>query len=149
MTKNCWRSIDAHCQDAAGSVLLSHLPLWAANTWFMTTSNLSPCRLPKIHDQEWLTLRWRSFSWWGRQRFTVSFAYKGSQYFVYDNSQPIAPQTNQNTWPRIIAAPLTLILPRVYPHHAIISFAIVYHSHRFGSLSSIFIYFLLDHYIVL
>jgi len=61
MTKNCWRSVDAHFHDGAGSVLLFLLPIEAANTSFMTIRNVSPPRLPKIHDQESLTLHWRSF----------------------------------------------------------------------------------------
>jgi len=61
MTKNGWRSIDAHYHDGAWSVLLFLLPIQAADTSFMTMSNLSPARLPKIHDQELTTLRWRSF----------------------------------------------------------------------------------------
>jgi len=82
--------------------------------------NVSPRRLQKIHDPELLTLHWHSFSWWGRERFTFSFAYTGSQYFVYDNLQPIAPQITEDTWPRIFDAPLTLIMPGVYPQYAII-----------------------------
>jgi len=61
MTTNCWHSVNAHFHDGAGSILLSLLPIKAANTSFMTIHNLSPPRLPIIHDQEWLTLRWRSF----------------------------------------------------------------------------------------
>ena len=71
--------------------------------------NLSPCRLPKIHDQELLTLLWRSFSWQGRESFTFSFSYKGIQYFVYDYVQSIIPQITQDTWPQIVDAPWTLI----------------------------------------
>jgi len=76
--------VDAHFQDVVGSVSLSLLPVKAANASFVTISNLSPPRLPKIHDQESLTLSRRSFWRWGRDLFTFSFAYKGSQYFVYD-----------------------------------------------------------------
>ena len=60
-TKNRWRAIDAHFQDGAGSVSHSLLPIKSANTSFMTICNLSPPRLPKMHDQESLTLRWHSF----------------------------------------------------------------------------------------
>jgi len=132
-----------------GERVTSSLPIKAANTSFMTICNLSPPILPRIHDQESLTLHWRSISWWGRKCFTFSVAYKGSQYFVYDNLQPIAPQISQDTWPRIIGAPLTFILPQVYPQYWILRFRIIYHSCWFGSLSCVCIYFLLDHYIVL
>jgi len=149
MTKNRWRAVDAHFQDRAGTNSLSLIPIMAATTLFMTICNLSPPRLPKIHDQESLTLHWYSFSRWGTECFTFSFAYKGSQYFVYDYLKPITPQITQDTWPRIVDARLTLILPRVYSQYAISSFGVDHHSHCFGSLSSVFIYFLLDHCIVL
>ena len=38
-----------------------------------------------------------------------SFAYNGSQYFVYDYLQRIGPKITWDSWPRIIDAPLTLI----------------------------------------
>jgi len=63
-----------------------------------------------MEGRQSLTLHWRSFSWWGRDHFTFSFAYKDSQYFVYDDVQPIALQTTRDTWPRIFDAALTLIL---------------------------------------
>jgi len=108
-TYNRWHSIDAHFHDGAGSVSLSCLRIKAANDLFMTICNLSPPRLPKIHLQELLTLRWHPFSRWGRECFTFSFASKGSQYFVYNYWQPLDPQITQDTWPRIVDAPLKLI----------------------------------------
>jgi hypothetical protein len=48
-------------EDVAGSVSLSLLAIKASNNQFMTTCNLSPPRLPMIHDQQSLTLRWCSF----------------------------------------------------------------------------------------
>jgi len=149
MTKKRWRSIDAQFQDGLGSMFLSLLHIKAANTSFMTICTLWPPRSPKIYDQESLTLHWPSFSCWGREPFTVSFAYQGSEYFVYDYLQPIAHKITQDTWPTISDAPLPLILRRVYPQYAITWFRVVNHSRWFGSLSSISIYFLLDHYIVL
>ena len=109
MTKNCWPSIDAYFHDGAGSMLLCLLPIKAANTSFMTICNLLPPRLPKIHNQESLTLHWHSFSWWGREHFTIIFDYKGSEYFVYDYFQPIAHNIIQDTWPRIVDPLLMLI----------------------------------------
>jgi len=76
---------------------------------FMTMGNLSPTRLPKIRDQESWTLSWRSFSSWGSKRVTISFAYIGSQYCVFDYMQPITPRITQDIWPSIINAWLTLI----------------------------------------
>ena len=36
--------------------------------------------LPGMPDQKWWTLHWSSYSWWGRERVSVLFDYKGSQY---------------------------------------------------------------------
>jgi hypothetical protein len=146
---NGGRSIDAHCHDAAGSVSHSLLPMKAANTTFLTICNLSAPRISKIRGQELLTLHWRSFSWWGRERFTVCFAYKSSQYFISGETQPVALHIIQDTLPTIMDALLMLVLPRVYPQYAVIWFDIVHHSHLFGSPSIVFIYFHLDHFIVL
>jgi len=78
-TNNCWRSVDAHFQDGVGSVSLSFCVINAANTMFMAVCNLSPQRLPKIHDQQWLTLRWRSFSGCGRACVSVHCDHYGGQ----------------------------------------------------------------------
>jgi len=148
MTKNSWCSVDAHFHDGAGSISLSVLHIKEANTSFMTICNLSLHRKPKIHDQESLMLCWCSFPWWGQESFTISFAYKGSENCVYDYLKPIAPTITQDTWPRIVDAPLMLILPRVYPQYIIIWFGVVHHSGSVGSLLSIFSYFHLNHCIV-
>jgi hypothetical protein len=92
MTKNRWRSVDAHFHDLAGSFSPSVLPVKATNTSFMTMCNHSSRRLPKIRDQESLTLRWHSCSWSGRERFTFCIACKASQYIVYNYMQPITLQ---------------------------------------------------------
>jgi hypothetical protein len=84
------------------------LPIKEVNTCFMTMCNLSHRWLLKIHDHEFLTLSWRSFSWWGRELFNFCFAYKGSQYFIYDYLQPLTLQSTYDPWRRIVAAPLTL-----------------------------------------
>jgi hypothetical protein len=107
--RNRWRSVDAHCHDGAGRFSHSLLPMKVANTMCMTLCNLSPPRLSQIHDHEWWTLHWRSLSWCGRECFTFSFAYEGSQYYVFDYLQPFGPQDIQDTWPRIVDALLTLI----------------------------------------
>jgi len=74
-------------------------------------------RLTIIEEQQLLKIRQRSFSHWGRKCFSFHFANKGSQYFVYDTLQTVAPQISQDTRPRIVAGPLTLILRQVYPHY--------------------------------
>jgi len=60
MTKNRWRSVDAHFHDGAGRVLLSVLPIKASKNAFMTKYDLSEVWFPRTHDQKLLTLRWRS-----------------------------------------------------------------------------------------
>jgi hypothetical protein len=37
-----------------------------------------------MEEQQLLTLRWPSFSGWGRERIPIRFAYKGSQKLLYD-----------------------------------------------------------------
>jgi len=149
MTNNRWRSVDAHFHDGAGRVLLSVLPIKAAKNSFMSEYNLSEVWVPRTHDQKSLTLRWRSFSWWGREGIAVCFAYKGGQEFLCDWLQPIGGVISQDAWPKIVDAPLTLILSWLYPQYAIIHFGTVHHSLCFGWLSGVFIYFRLDHYVVL
>jgi len=46
---------------------------------FMAMCNLSPPRLPKIHDQHSLTLRWRWFSGCGSALVCVHFDHQGGQ----------------------------------------------------------------------
>jgi len=109
MTKNHWRFVDAHFHDGAWRVLQSVLPIKAANNSVMTDYNLSEVWFSRIHDQKSLTLRWRSFSWWGREGIAICFAYKGGQKFLYDWLQPMGGVISKDTWPRIVDAPLTLI----------------------------------------
>jgi len=61
------------------SVLQSVLPIKAANYSSMTEYNLSEVWFPRTHEQKSLTLRRRSFSWWGREGIAICSAYKGSQ----------------------------------------------------------------------
>jgi len=149
MTKNLWRSVDAHFYDRAGRVLLFDLPMKAAKTSFMTEYNLSEVWFPRTHDWKSLTLCWRSFSWWGKEGVAVCFAYKGGQEFLCDWLQPIGGVISHDAWPKIADAQLTLILPWLYLQYAIIHFGTVHHSLCFGCRSGILIYFLLDHYVVL
>jgi len=109
MTNNCWRSIDAHFHDGAGRVLYSVLPIKAARNSFMTDYDLSEMWFPRTHDEKSLTLRWRSFSWWGKEGIAICCAYKGSQQFLYDWLQPIRGVISQDAWPKIVDDPLTLI----------------------------------------
>ena len=76
--------------------------------------------LPDLEDQYSLMLCWRSFSEWGREHVAHSFAYKASQYLSYEWPQQIAMQITQDARPKILDAPLTLILPWVYPQSVVI-----------------------------
>jgi len=46
----------------------------------MDTCDQAPLRLPKMQDHQLLTLHWRSFSGWGRERLSTCLLYKGCQY---------------------------------------------------------------------
>ena len=82
-TRNCWRSVDAHFLDGAGSLIRLFLIWKAGNTSFMNGCNQSAVRLPKMHSQESLTLRGSSFSEGGSVGVHYSFAKKGRQYTRY------------------------------------------------------------------
>jgi hypothetical protein len=62
-----------------------------------------------MQDQKSLTLHWRSFSEWGRECVTSSFAYKDRLYRIYECLHPIATQITRDARPKIIDSPLTLI----------------------------------------
>jgi len=97
MTKNRWRSVDAHFHDGAGRVLQSVLQIKAGKNYFITYYNLSEVWFPKMHDQKSLTLHWRSFSSWGREGIAICFAYKGRQNTFmteYDLSEVWFPRTH-------------------------------------------------------
>jgi hypothetical protein len=149
MTKHHSRSVDAHFHDGAGRVLQSVLLIKVANDSCMTDQNLSEGWFPKKHDQKLLTLRRRSFSWCSRGGIANCFAYNGSQKSLYDWLQSIRGVISQHAWPKIVDALLTIILPRLYRQYAIILFGTVHHSHCFGCLSGVFVYFLHGHYVVL
>jgi len=83
MTNNHWHSIDTHFHDGAGRVLQSVLPIKDARNSFMTVCNLSAVWLPRTHDQKLFTLRWHTFSNWGRNGVALCFAYNGGQKFLY------------------------------------------------------------------
>ena len=79
-TKNCWSCIETQFYDGAGSVSLPLLPIKAANTSSINVGNQSPLRLPKMHNQQWLTLWWCCLRWCGRQPVSPHFDYEGGQY---------------------------------------------------------------------
>jgi len=59
--RNCWHSVDDHSQNWAVSVLLSLLPINAANTSVMHNSEQITVQLPYLQDHKSLRLCWRPF----------------------------------------------------------------------------------------
>jgi len=104
------RSIDAHFQDAAGSMMLLFWISKAANTSFMNGCVHSPLRLPKMHSQKSLIICWCSFSEWGSERMIYSFAKRRSQNVGYEWHRPHHRSITRLTRLKIVDAPLTLIL---------------------------------------
>jgi len=82
--KNCWRSIDAHFQNMAVTLLISLLPTKAAHTLVMDNSKQIGFQLTYLPQKISLTLRWRSVSECGCYRAAVSFAYNGCQSVEYE-----------------------------------------------------------------
>jgi len=61
MTRNRWRSVDAHAKNGAVTVLLSYLPINAANTSVMHKNDQVTGELTYLQDHKSLTLCWRWF----------------------------------------------------------------------------------------
>jgi len=81
-TNDCWKAVASNFQEGVGCILLSLYSKTAANTLFMTVCNLSPPRLPKIHNQQSLTLHSPSFSGCGLARVPVHFDHEGGQHIT-------------------------------------------------------------------
>jgi len=126
-TKNRWRSVDAHFQDGAGSVFLTLLPIKHANTLIMCIHYQVAFLLPDLHDQQSMTLQWRSFSRWGGERVAFFLPSKGCQNFYYVYSLPKCAFITRLTAPKIVDAPLMLILPWAHSQYIMISFGGKYH----------------------
>jgi len=60
---NRWRSVDAHAKNGALTVLLSLLPIEAANTSVMHNIDQVTGELLYLQHHKSLTLRWCSFQW--------------------------------------------------------------------------------------
>jgi len=149
MVNNPWLCIDTYCHEGVRSVSLFSFPINQANTLIFYRINHIAFDLPDLQDQKLLTLHWNSISEWGRECEARSFADEASQYRSYEWSQPIAKQITTDARPNIIDTMFTLILPWVYPQYIIMYFGVIYHWSCFGSLCTVFIYFLLHQNIVL
>ena len=77
--------------EVMAGIFRTYPPIKAAIFLFMDACDQAPLILLKMQDPESLTLRWRSFSRWGRERFACLFCNKGGQYFVYDCIWPVTP----------------------------------------------------------
>jgi len=75
-TNNRWRSVNAHAKNGAVTVLLSLLPMKAANTSIMHKNDQVTGQLPFLKDHKSMTLHWRSCQEWGSDRVAISFANK-------------------------------------------------------------------------
>ena len=108
-TKICWCSIDAHFLVRVTKISCTVMPEKAAMISYMNYCHNTTLRLPRMEDQELLTLHWNPFSGLGRERFTLVFASKGAQYSMYGCLQPDAIYMTRDTKPKIVDIPLTLI----------------------------------------
>jgi hypothetical protein len=97
------------CPEGCHVNVACYLPIKADNARYIDVCDHSPIRLPYMQDQKLLKLCWRSFSEWGKECVTFSFAYKGSLYLIYERLHPIATQMTQDARPQIIGSPLTII----------------------------------------
>jgi hypothetical protein len=108
-TTNPWCSVDAHFQNRAASVSLSHFGWSTANMSFMIVCIPSPPRLPLLQEQKSLTRHSLSCSRWGRECFSVFWRYKGSWFIWTEQWRAkvnilrsavglLNATTNKNTW---------------------------------------------------
>jgi len=124
--KNHWHSIDAHYHYGAGNVALFLFPVRAANTLIMHSNDQIASEWPDLQDQKSWKLSWRSYSEWARARVALCSAWTASQYPIPEWPQPITTQSTNDARPKLIDAPLTLILPCAYPEYVIIQFGLIY-----------------------
>jgi len=108
--KNRWCSVDAHAQNGAVTVLLSLLLITAANWSILPNSNQINYQIPYLQHQKLLTLCRHSFLEWGIDCVAVSFLLKSCQYIIYPKKWPYHYSFTILVSPKIIDAPLTLIL---------------------------------------
>ena len=109
-TINRWRSIEAHAKNRTVTVLLSLLPIKAANTSVMHKNDQVTCELRYLQDHKSLTLRWRACWEWGGDRIASSFANKSGQFVRYAWQWPSHLWITVIARPQIVDAPLTLML---------------------------------------
>ena len=109
-TKNRWRSIDAQYHNLAVAILRSLLSIKVANLLIMKNIEQITFQLTYLHDKKLWTLSGRSVSQCGCYRIAVSFPYRGCKSADYEWQWATHFPIPFLTSPRIIDAPLTLIL---------------------------------------
>jgi len=107
--KHCWHSIDADSQDVAGSISLQFLAVKAVNICQLDVYNQSEHKLPKMGSSKSLTLRYCSFSEWGREQVAEWVDYWDYQHIVYIPQRPICCLITILTKPQMVDPLLTLI----------------------------------------
>jgi len=81
--ENGWLLVGAHCQDGAGTLFLTDLPLKAVNGLIIYINDQITFKLPTLQDQKSLALCWSWFLWHSSDVIATILAQKGSQYIVY------------------------------------------------------------------
>jgi len=121
----------------------------AAKNSFMTDYNLLEVWFPRTHDQKSLTLRWRSFAWWAGRVLLSCFCLWWRLEVLWDWLKPIGGCYCQTHDQKSVDTPLTahftMAVSTICNHFIWYSPSLT----CFGCLSGIFIYFLLDHYVVI
>ena len=64
----------------------------------MTSCNQCPLWLPRMQDLQSLTLRWRSFSGWGRECLTSYFEHKGSLFIQKEHQRTFIYTLRSTVW---------------------------------------------------
>jgi hypothetical protein len=113
-TKNCSCAVDAHIHNGVTYMSCTVSYEMAGSTLYMNYCHEATLRLAKMQDEHSLTLHWRTLPGWGNERVDIDFATNGCEYLIDRYLQPIATQITPGARPRIIDAPLLLILRMGY-----------------------------------
>jgi len=108
--KNRWHSVDAHFPNVAVTMSISLVPIQASHTLVMDNSEQIGVQLTYLPQNISLPLRWCSVSECGCYCAEVSVAYKGCQSVEYEWQQANHFPIKLLAYPKIIDAPLMLIV---------------------------------------
>jgi len=87
---------------------LAFVPIKAADNMIMGVCTCTARKLSQMHDQKLLMLRWLTFLGGSSDIVTSIFADNGGQYYDYGSMPLHSAWIIQDTWPKIVDAPLTL-----------------------------------------